>query len=127
MGCQVQEKFDNLSTGSDDRKKRLDEIWAEATEIFKPVMNRNPDIAENKSFVEEEITKIFAVLIKWKTNQFAFQNGSGSGSSALFAFASRLNHSCNPTARLESQWSPLISGALQTGDGRMEARAARDI
>ena len=71
-------------------------------------------------------------LMRFQSNQFKFDNAHSDpdnrfAASAVFSLTSRLNHSCSPSAIVETGRAPLQPGSLVEGDGVLRARAARRI
>eukprot|EP00930_Biecheleria_cincta_P096432 TRINITY_DN88289_c0_g1_i1.p1 TRINITY_DN88289_c0_g1~~TRINITY_DN88289_c0_g1_i1.p1 ORF type:complete len:378 (-),score=69.66 TRINITY_DN88289_c0_g1_i1:95-1228(-) len=97
--------FDELSDGDvvhkylEPSQSIYDKMLDCASEKFRNFM-RSP---EGKPAAQAEVKKIAAVLAKWKSNAHTFTAGTGGAEpySALYRFASKGNHSCDPNCCAE--------------------------
>mmetsp|Transcript_131409 Transcript_131409/g.420428 ORF Transcript_131409/g.420428 Transcript_131409/m.420428 type:complete len:288 (+) Transcript_131409:222-1085(+) len=115
--------FGGLSCGS-MATRRIGGVVGEVDGMISQMVRGNP-LLEGET--DELKSAMLEVALKWRTNQFSFENGSGRMASALFRRSSLLNHSCSPTVHLACQKSPIVSGAFAPGDGRIVVRAICDL
>lgn len=86
---------------------------------------------------EGEVRRVLDALMRFQSNQFKFGRDDGSGrapgeadafsASAVYAFVSFINHSCDPNAYLDLRWSDLRPGSYAATDGRVSVLALRDL
>ena len=97
------------------------------------VKSAGMDVATmDEAVVREQVARVKAALSRFNSNQFKYDNGAPAkcprfSASAVFAFTSRMNHSCEPAAFVETRKAAHAPGTLVTGDGVLVVRALRKI
>jgi hypothetical protein len=121
--------FDELTEGhdSDEGKRRL---WTAAEGIFDEAARSARGVSIDASVRQQQVERVFSVLMRWQSNQFKFDNGAGpagGASAAIYRYTAAMNHSCSPTVMLQPQWAPLRPGTFEPTDGTVVAKALQDV
>lgn len=120
--------FDELTEGDDSDEGKA-KVRAAAERIFDEAIAANPAAGADPAVREEQVGRVFSVLMRWQSNQFRFPNGTGpdGAAAAIYRYTASMNHACAPTVVLEPQWSAQQPGEAVVGDGRIIARALADL
>ncbi|CAJ1386638.1 unnamed protein product [Effrenium voratum] len=113
--------FNRLSAGEHFSQEAVQRCEAQAAQVWQAATSRAASPLELRQIAE--------VLRRWEANRF-LQGAGGAGRGragryALFSWVSLLNHSCQPSAMLDSL-SALQSGALPE-DGKSRVKALRGL
>lgn len=131
------EAFEDL--GISDLPTMLESTKAAASNILSEALAAaGQDLPPVERMRQQE--KVTGALMRFQSNQFKFANvedtGADSGpddaasrfsAAAVFAFTSRLNHCCSPTAFVSAGKAKFASGTFAEGDGVLLVRAIRAL
>eukprot|EP00929_Paragymnodinium_shiwhaense_P108232 TRINITY_DN74557_c0_g1_i1.p2 TRINITY_DN74557_c0_g1~~TRINITY_DN74557_c0_g1_i1.p2 ORF type:complete len:406 (-),score=133.72 TRINITY_DN74557_c0_g1_i1:139-1356(-) len=107
----------------------VEEYMSDCEQVFKKIIllscgeeewNRMHSDPKGLVFKQKEVKRIAEVITRWQANSHDFPalgGASPNDNSALFRWASKINHSCEPNCKWE----------LDSGTGKMVVKALKDI